>query len=122
MIFDAIPYNFRKKLRYLRECIGMTREKLEEKSLVSAQTIKEIETNEKRGYSIETIISLCIGMNLPPELSFELIRMGGFNIENNLTKQNCLYCFILRNLYNLGIDEINDFLESNDISPLTKTK
>ena len=122
MIFDAIPYNFRKKLRYLRECIGMTREKLEEKSLVSAQTIKEIETNEKRGYSIETIISLCIGMNLPPELSFELIRMSGFNIENNLTKQNCLYCFILRNLYNLGIDEINDFLESNDISPLTKIK
>ena len=122
MIFDAIPYNFRKKMRYLRECIGMTREKLEEKSLVSAQTIKEIETNEKRGYSIETIISLCIGMNLPPELSFELIRMSGFNIENNLTKQNCLYCFILRNLYNLGIDEINDFLESNDISPLTKIK
>ena len=28
MLCDDLPYNFRKKLRYLRESIGMTREKL----------------------------------------------------------------------------------------------
>lgn len=121
-LLDSVPYNFRKRLRYYRECIGLTREQLEEKSYISAQTIKEIETNNKRGYSVETIISLCIGMQLPPEFSFELIRMSGYNIENNLTKENCIYCFILRNLYNMSIDDINEFLKSNKVNELTKVK
>lgn len=64
IICDGLPYNFRKLLRYLRECRGMTREKLEETSYISVQTIKEIETNKERGYSLETIIALCIGMYL----------------------------------------------------------
>ena len=37
MLCDDLPYDFRKKLRYLRESIGMTREKLEEKSYISYQ-------------------------------------------------------------------------------------
>ena len=65
IICNDLPYNFRKKLRYLRECSGKTREKLEENSHISVQTIKEIETNNSRGYSLETIIALCIGMHLP---------------------------------------------------------
>ena len=75
------PYNFRDKLRYFRECLGYTREKLEEESYISIQTIKEIETNNNRGYSLETIIALCIGMKLPPEFSFDLLKIGGFYIK-----------------------------------------
>lgn len=121
-VCDCSPYNFREKLRYLRECVGMTREKLEEKSYVSAQTIKEIENNEKRGYLLETIISLCIGMKLPPEFSFDLLKSAGFNIENYDNQKNCLYCYILRNLYDCGIDYINEILKVNNIPPLTQTK
>lgn len=121
-ILDSVPYNFRKRLRYYRESVGLTREQLEESSYISAQTIKEIETNDKRGYSVETIIALCIGMKLPPEFSFELIKMSGYNIENNLTKENCIYCFILRNFYNMPIDDINEFLKRNQINELTKVK
>lgn len=40
-ILDSIPYNFRKRLRYYRESIGLTREQLEESSYISAQTIKK---------------------------------------------------------------------------------
>lgn len=119
IICDDLPYDFRKRLRYLRECNGMTREKLEETSYISVQTIKEIETNKERGYSIETIIALCIGMKLPPFLSFELLKSGGFNIENNMIKKNFLYCFILRNLYGDTIDSVNDFLKLNDLQALS---
>lgn len=120
-LLDSVPYHFRKVLRYYRECFGLTREQLEEKSYISAQTIKEIETNNKRGYSVETIIALCIGMKLPPEFSFELIKKSGYNIEDNLTKENCIYCFILRNLYHMSIDDINEFLKSNNVKELTKS-
>lgn len=113
IIASDLPYNFREKIRYLRETIGMTREQLEEKSTISAQTIKQIENNEKRGYSQDTIIALCIGMSLPPEFSFELLKIAGFNIENNYNIRNCLLCFILRNLYDRPIDDINSFLEQN---------
>ncbi len=122
IICNDLPYNFRKKLRYLRECSGKTREKLEENSHISVQTIKEIETNNSRGYSLETIIALCIGMHLPPEFSFELLNSAGFTIENNSTEKNCIYCFILRNMYNCDIDEINAFLLANNIQPVSIDK
>lgn len=122
VICDELPYDFRKRLRYLRECSGMTREKLEETSYISVQTIKEIEINKDRGYSIETIVALCIGMKLPPFLSFELLKTGGFDIENTMIKKNCLYCFILRDLYNETIDDINNFLEINGLQALSIKK
>ena len=121
-ICSNMPYDFRKKLRYLRECTGFTREKLEESSYISVQTIKEIETNKTRGYSLETIIALCIGMKLPPGFSMELLRSGGFDIENNCTKKNSIYCYILRNLYDNSIDEVNSFLEVNTVSKLSAMK
>ena len=119
-LYDDLPYKFRQKLRYLRENLGLTREQLEEKSYISAQTIKQIETDEERGYTLETLIALCIGMQLPPELSFDLIRMSGFSIEESITPLNGLYCFILRNLYDQGIDNANEFLILNKEQPLTK--
>lgn len=120
VICDDLPYDFRKKLRYLRESIGMTREKLEEKSYISSQTIKEIETNQKRGYSLETIIALCIGMKLPPEFSFNLIKMAGFHIESYDNEKSCLYCYILRNLYDSPIYDINQILQINNFNPLSQ--
>lgn len=117
-ICDDLPYSFRTRLRYLRESMGYTREKLEEKSNISVQTIKQIENNENRGYSIGTLVALCIGMNLPPELSFELIRKGGFNIENNSCIYYCVYCFVLRNMYNLSVNDVNQFLINIGIEPL----
>lgn len=119
-IYDDLPYKFRQKLRYLRESLGLTREQLEEKSYISAQTIKQIETNDDRGYTIETLIALCVGMQLPPELSFDLLRMAGFSIEESVTPKNGLYCFILRNLYEQGIDNANKFLILNKEEPLTQ--
>lgn len=117
-IYDNLPYKFRPRLRYLRESLGYTREQLEDRSYVSAQTIKQIETNDERGYSIETVVALCIGMQLPPDLSFELIKSSGYNIENNDSKKIFLYCYILRYLYNDGIDFINEFLKENNELPL----
>jgi len=122
VICDELPYDFRKRLRYLRECSGMTREKLEETSYISVQTIKEIEINKDRGYSIETIVALCVGMKLPPFLSFELLKIGGFDIENTMIKKNCIYSFALRNLYNETIDDINNFLEINGLPVLSIKK
>lgn len=119
IICDDLPYDFRRKLRYLRESMGMTREKLEEKSYISSQTIKEIETNRKRGYSLETIIALCIGMKLPPEFSFDLLKMAGFHIESYDNEKSCLYCYILRNLYDSPIDDINQILQVNHFDPLS---
>jgi transcriptional regulator with XRE-family HTH domain len=118
-ICNDLPYSFRNRLRYLRKCRGYTREKLEEKSNVSVQTIKQIENDAKRGYSVKTIVALCIGMNLPPEFSFELIKKGGFNIETNSGIYNFVYCYILRNMYSLSINDVNDFLLSIGIEPLT---
>ncbi len=112
-LYENMPHNFEKRIRYLREMMSMTREELEEKSNISLQTIKQIELNKKRVCSLKTIFALCIGMSLPPDISFELIKNAGYNIENNNSKKEILYCVILRNLYNSSIEEINDFIKKN---------
>lgn len=119
VLCEELPYDFRDKLRYLRESMGMTREKLEEMSYISSQTIKEIETNKRRGYSLETIIALCIGMKLPPEFSFDLLKMSGFYIESYDNEKKCLYCYILRNLYDCEIDYVNHVLQINNFDSLS---
>lgn len=119
-IINNTPYGFRENLRYLRVELGFSRELLEERTGISSNTIKEIETNENRGYSLETIIALCVGMNLPPDFSFELLRKSGFDIENSGNQLNCLYKFILRNLYNRKIEEVNSFLKKNKKASLTQ--
>lgn len=119
-IINEIPYGFRGTLRFLREELGFSRELLEERTGISSNTIKEIEINEKRGYTLETVIALCVGMNLPPDFSFELLKNSGYCIENNSNQLNCLYKFILRNLYNDKIEEVNSFLHENNRPPLTQ--
>lgn len=120
LICKNLPYGFRDRLRYLRESIGYSREMLEEKSNISVQTIKEIECNENRGYTVETIISLCIGLNLPPELSFGLIKVAGYDFEDYTNPRNNIYSYVLRNMYNFSIDKINAFLEANNFLALTR--
>lgn len=119
-LIDNIPYRFRESLRYLRVELGFSRERLEERTGISSNTIKEIETNKNRGYNLETIIALCIGMNLPPDFSFELIKKAGYDIDNCSNRLNCLYKFILRNLYDKNIEEVNSFLQCNQQPSLTR--
>ncbi len=114
-----LPFEFRTRLKYLRKQENLTREKLSELSYISEQTIKQIENDEKRGYSLETIISLCIGLKLPPELSISLIESGGYCMNYSASKSMIAYNFILRNLYNESIDYINEFLKQNKLKPLT---
>lgn len=119
VISKNLPYDFRTRLKYLRKQLNLTRSELSEVSYVSEQTIKQIENDEKRGYTLETIISLCIGMKLPPELSISLIESGGYCINYNVSKNMIAYNYILRDLYNKPIDEINNFLKENKLKPLS---
>lgn len=119
IINRGLPFDFRNRLKYLRKQLNLTREKLSELSYISEQTIKQIENDEKRGYNLETIISLCIGMKLPPELSIPLIESGGYCLNYNVSKLMVAYNYILRNLYNESIDEINEFLKQNNLKTLT---
>lgn len=114
-----LPYDFRNRLKYLRKKLNLTREKLSELSYISDQTIKQIENDENRGYTLDTIISLCIGMNLSPDLSIPLIESSGYCIGYNSSKLIVAYNYILRNMYYCSIDEINDFLEANNLKKLS---
>lgn len=65
---------------------------------------------------------MTLGMNLPPEFSFDVLRRAGFYIENYDDKKSCVYCYILRNLYNSEIEYVNEILKVNGISPLIEVK
>lgn len=119
VINKNLPYDFRTRLKYFRKQLNLTREKLSELSYISEQTIKQIENDERRGYTLETVISLCIGMNLSPDLSIPLIESSGYSISYNSSKLIVAYNYILRNMYYCSIDEVNQFLEKNKLKKLS---
>lgn len=61
-------------------------------------------------------------MRLSLFFSFDLLKVAGFDIENNMVRKNCIYAFVLRNFYDVSIDEVNEFLKINHLSELTTFK
>lgn len=89
----------------------ITVELLAEKSGVGIKTIQRLRNEEGYSTSIQNIIAVCIGLQLPPMLSFDLLTKAGFSLRN--TDEHNLYYLIITTCYTCSIYECNELLKSN---------
>ena len=73
---ETIAEIFGKRVRSLRKQRGLSQEKLSELCDLHPTYIGQIERGEKNA-SLETIMSLCKGLDVPPSLLFENIGASG---------------------------------------------
>ena len=80
-VMESLPATFHQSLIELMKWRGITNEQLAEKSLLNPKTIQRMRTDPDQRSDLETIIAICIGLQLPPYISNSLIGKAGLKLR-----------------------------------------
>lgn len=115
-LLDELPGTFQGALAFLMKRAGVTIERLEEEAFLSGRTISRLRTEERREYSLDQVIAVCVALHLPPWLSGEMVRRAGFLFRP--VRQHRAYQFILDCLFMDSVRDIQKFLVETGCQPL----
>ncbi|MCD8149356.1 MAG: hypothetical protein LUE92_07305 [Clostridiales bacterium] len=119
-IMDELPSSLGATLVYHMQRLRLTKAKMEELSHVSVSPIQRIRTKDGFPVTLQSVIALCVGMSLDPELSEDMVEKAGYRLRN--TPEHTMYKIILRNMYLASIDACNAALTASKMPPLTKVR
>ncbi|MBN2795118.1 MAG: HsdR family type I site-specific deoxyribonuclease [Clostridia bacterium] len=111
---DSFSDTFKKLMKYRK----LTVEKLSETSNVGSKTIQRLRNEEDYRPSLQTVIALCIGLQLPPALSYDLIKKSGYMLRNN--DEHNVYELMINTCSDSSIHECNGFLRAHGYNLLGK--
>lgn len=117
-VLKKMPGGFSDALIHLMEWKGKTVEALAEACCLSPRTIQRMRTNEDYVPTIESVVAICIALQLPPALSEELIRRSTCAL--GVGEKHLTYKFMLNSCYSRPIYECNEMLQKLGFEPLTK--
>ena len=115
-IVSSLPSTFHEMLVALMKMKNVTLEQLAEKAAMSVETIKRLRRIERRDYTMDQVLALCIGLHLPPWLSCELIKRAGLMLRD--IPEHHAYRYILNCLFMDSIDDVQRFLKEHKFEPL----
>ena len=115
-MINSLPHTFYETLEHLMRMRKITIEQLEEKAFLSARTISRLRTEERREYSLDQVIALCIALALPPWLSCEMLTRAGFTLRS--TPLHRAYRFVLDCMFMDTVEDVQRFLTSSGQPPL----
>jgi transcriptional regulator with XRE-family HTH domain len=115
-IYSELPRSYTKSLQMVIEWRKVSFKELETRTMLNEKTIRRIVNGETQG-SINSIILICLGLHLPPDISRHIIDNSPFSL-NPSNKSHPWYNFVLTHLYTKSMDEIRSFLQSHGVDPL----
>lgn len=118
-IMRRLPATFADTLVSHMERLGCTEESLAEKSLTHAKTIQRLRNDLRYKSKLETVIAICIGLQLHPILSMDLVGKAGFVLKT-FDEEHIIYQMLLTSYYQNSIYECNEILRANNCKALGK--
>lgn len=115
-LISELPVAFSDALSYLMRRAHLTIEGMEEKAGISARTISRMRTQERRDYSLDQVIAICIALQLPPWLSREMIAKAGYLLRP--IKQHQAYQLVLDCMFMDSVEDVQQFLVEAGCSKL----
>jgi len=107
-VLHRLPSGFPDALVELMRWREITVEGLAEAANLSPKTIQRLRNDPDYVSSLETVVSVCIGLKLPPILSRALIGKSGFSLKG--TETHVAYDFLLTGYYTSSIFDCNEML------------
>lgn len=107
-LISELPLSFPDALSYLMKRAHLTIEGMEERAGISARTISRMRTQERRDYSLDQVIAICIALQLPPWLSREMIAKAGYLLRP--IKQHQAYQLVLDCMFMDTVQDVQRFL------------
>lgn len=118
-VLQEMPPTFGAALTYLMEWVEITEEQLAENALVSTKMVQRMRNNQNYPKNIDSVVAICIGMHIPPELSNALIGKSGFSLRLAESETHLLYHFFLNHYYTHSIHDCNDMLLAKNLEVMT---
>jgi hypothetical protein len=118
-IMRWLPTTFADTLVSHMDRLACTEESLAEKSLIHAKTIQRMRNDLRYKSKLETVIAICIGLQLHPILSTDLVGKAGFALKP-FDEEHIIYQMLLTSYYQNSIYECNEILRANNCKALGK--
>jgi hypothetical protein len=115
-IMRSLPATFSDTIVAHMDRLNFTVEYLEETSLVNAKTIQRMRNDDRKPHKLPTVVAICIGMQLNPVLSADLIKKAGHTFR--IDEEHIIYQMLLNSYYQNPIYECNEILRMNNYKPL----
>lgn len=115
-IYRQLPTDYLTCLEIVKDWRGLTYKELEEKTMLNERTIRGIINGERNG-SIESLVSICLALKLPPKISQHIIDHSPHSLKLH-DDSHIWYDFALSHLYPKSMNEIRDFLIEKGADPL----
>jgi len=115
-IVSSLPRTFHGALTTLMKIRRVTVEQLAEAAAMSEKTIKRLRSAERRDYTMDQVVALCVGLHLPPWLSCELTARAGLVLRD--IPEHRAYRYILDCLFMDRMEDVQRFLKENKLEPL----
>lgn len=116
-IFAELPSSFCDTLDYHIKRRKCTNEKMEERSYISSRMIQDYRNKKDTKPTLQSVLALCIGLNLQPSFSYDLIAKAGYNIMIG-SEENILYRYLIDNHHMENINMWNAKLQEAGIQHL----
>lgn len=101
---NDITDSWRKVLKWK----NISQAELSRRTAISEKSIGYIITGKKNA-SLDSIVFMCIGANLPSEISEHMLYLSGYRLTLS-DEENAIFSYILRNMYTKSLPEIREFL------------
>jgi DNA-binding Xre family transcriptional regulator len=108
-IKNSLPAEFSETLKFHMKRKKCTVEKLAELSLIGTKTIQRIRNEKDYPLKMEHVVALCIGLQLHPTFSKEMVHKAGFNFRG--TEKQITYELLLDSYYKEPIHYCNEILQ-----------
>ena len=95
-VLAEIPSSFCGTLDYHVKRRGYTNEKMEERTGISSRMIQDYRNKKDAKPTLQSVLALCIGLNLHPSFSYDLITKAGYNIMT-ASEEYLIYRYLIDN-------------------------
>lgn len=117
-VLQKMPGGFSGALTSLMTWKGKTVEALASDCCLAPKTIQRMRNDEAYETTIESIVAICVALQLPPMISHALISRSGCSL--GMSEKHVAYQFILTSFYTRPIYECNEMLHRFGFEALTR--
>lgn len=120
-IMDELPGKFGATLAYHMDKLWLTNEALANRCLVNEDTIRKYRNGSNKSKpNIQTVVALCVGLQLPLPFSLDLVHKAGYTFAGE--PSDIAYLTILATMTGCNIYDCNTLLRNTGVPPLVKEK
>jgi len=116
-IMRELPADFGETLVYLMKKRGVSERVLADRTMLNEKDIQRLRNRGTRP-KLNKLVAVCIGLNLTPQISAEMLKKAGLTLMMNEEEQ--AYQMLLNSCYDMSIYDCNNILAELGFDPLTK--